>query len=194
MVSFGRKALRPLALRGMDIRGGKPSLQAQGVQRGVDQSGIYLPQSRTAQRVHIFIPTAILHMIQAVFNPPVAAEHSPSNCFGLALAGNSRLVSRYQCSRLTSPVAISTVSFSTIAPLPRAGESPTPPGHSRPVSHQSRFAVFCRLRPAFFLQGLSLQAPPASSPANPSGQCRQHLGLVPLDPHQVVPPGSPVRS
>ena len=38
---------------------GKPSFQAQGVQRGVDQGGVYLTQSRTAQRVDVLIPTAV---------------------------------------------------------------------------------------------------------------------------------------
>ena len=67
MVCVGRKAQGHLP--------GKPSLQTQGVERGVDQGGIYLSQSRTAQGADVFIPTAVLHVLQAVLNPPVAAEH-----------------------------------------------------------------------------------------------------------------------
>ena len=69
MVCIGRKA-QVLARRGMDIRrGNHPSRRrafsavltrvAQGVQRGVDQGGVYLTQSRTAQRVDVLIPTAV---------------------------------------------------------------------------------------------------------------------------------------
>ena len=55
---------------------GKPSLQAQGVQRGVDQAGLHLAQTRTAQRVDVPVPAAVLHVMQAVLNAPVVADHS----------------------------------------------------------------------------------------------------------------------
>ena len=81
---------------------------------GVDQGGVYLPHPRTAQCVDVLIPTAVLHVMQAVLNAPVVAEHLQQflwpHCWEL------RLVSRYQRSRLTSPVAIATLSFSTITP------------------------------------------------------------------------------
>ena len=57
MVCVGRKA-QVLARRGMDIRQ-EPSFQAQGVQPGVDQAGVYLAQTRTAQRVDVLVPTAV---------------------------------------------------------------------------------------------------------------------------------------
>ena len=69
----------------------KPSFQAQGVQRGVDEGGVYLTQSRTAQGVDVLIPTAVLHVVQAVLNPPVVAE--PSKQFLCWTLRNSRGVS-----------------------------------------------------------------------------------------------------
>ena len=54
--------------------GGEPSVQAQGVQPGVHQGGEYLAQPRTPQRVDVLIPTAVLHVMQAVLNTPVLAE------------------------------------------------------------------------------------------------------------------------
>ena len=40
----------------------------------VHQGGEYLAQSRTPQRVDVLIPTAVLHVMQAVLNTPVLAE------------------------------------------------------------------------------------------------------------------------
>ena len=54
--------------------GGEPSVQAQGVQPGVHQGGEYLAQPRTPQGVDVLIPTAVLHVMQAVLNTPVLAE------------------------------------------------------------------------------------------------------------------------
>ena len=82
MVCVGRKA-QVLARRGRDIRAGNhpsrrilpgASFQAQDVQPGVDQGGEYLAQPRTAQRVEVLIPTAVLHVMQAVLNAPVVAK------------------------------------------------------------------------------------------------------------------------
>ena len=55
-------------------RAGKPPCQAQGVQPSADQGGEYLAQPRTAQRVEVLAPTAVLHVMQAVLNLPVVAE------------------------------------------------------------------------------------------------------------------------
>ena len=63
-----------LGSQGHGYPGRKPSFQAQGVQPGVDQGGEYLAQPRTAQRVDVLIPTAVLHVMQAVLNAPVVAE------------------------------------------------------------------------------------------------------------------------
>ena len=54
--------------------GWKPSFQAQGVQSGVDQGGEYFAQPRTAYRMDVFIPAAVLHVMLAVLNAPVVAE------------------------------------------------------------------------------------------------------------------------
>ncbi len=52
----------------------KPSLQAHGVQCGVNQGREYLAQTGTAQGVDVLISTAILHMMVAVLNAPVVSE------------------------------------------------------------------------------------------------------------------------
>ena len=83
MVCVGRKA-QVLARRGRDIRAGNhpsrrilpgASFQAQVVQPGVDEGGEYPAQPGTAQRVEVLIPAAVLHVMQAVLNAPVVAEH-----------------------------------------------------------------------------------------------------------------------
>ena len=65
---------------------GKPSLQAQGVQRGVDPGGVYLPQTWAAQRVDALVPTAILPMTQNVLHAPAVAYH-PQQSPGAAPPG-----------------------------------------------------------------------------------------------------------
>ncbi len=72
-------------IRGQRHPGREPSFQAQGVQPGVDQGGEYLPQPQTAQRVHVLIPAAVLHVMLAVLNAPVVAEE-PEQLLGAALA------------------------------------------------------------------------------------------------------------
>ena len=75
-----------LGSQGQGHPGWKPSFQAQDVQTGVDQGGEYLAQPRTAQRVDVLIPTAVLHVMQAVLNAPVVAEQ-PEQFLRLALPG-----------------------------------------------------------------------------------------------------------
>ena len=69
--SVGR---RSIWLVGAWTLGWEPSLQAQGVQSGVDQGGEYLAQARPAQRVDILIPAGVLHVVLAVLDAPVVAE------------------------------------------------------------------------------------------------------------------------
>ena len=97
-----------------------------------------------------------------------------------------RLVSRYHCSRLTSPVAMSTVSFSSITPCltpekhPRKAppESPTHPGYSLTVPPRSRYAD--SQSPPLF-STLAASGSPSSSPANPPSNNSGHpSGQVPL--------------
>ena len=73
MVCFGRNGTG-LGPQGHGYLGRKPSLKAQGAQPSVDQGGKYLTQPWTAQCVDILIPTAVLHVMQAVLNLPVVAE------------------------------------------------------------------------------------------------------------------------
>lgn len=54
---------------------GKQSLEAQGVESGVHQVGVYLPQAWAAQRVDVLIPTAVPHMMETVLHGPVVAYH-----------------------------------------------------------------------------------------------------------------------
>ena len=96
-----------------------------------------------------------------------------------------RLVSRSRRSRLTSPVAISTLTFSTITPPASPPEIPTPPGYSRPIRHQSKSGAF-RSPPLLFPR-----SPPAAFPTpsavNPSTRAASTVGWFPLIPHQIVP-------
>ncbi len=66
--------------------GRKPSFQTQGVQTDIHQSGKDLTQPRTAQRVPVFIPTAVFHVMQVVLNAPMAAEQ-PEHLTGAAPVG-----------------------------------------------------------------------------------------------------------
>ena len=82
-----------------------------------------------------------------------------------------RLLSKYQCSRLTSPVPMSTLSFSTIA----ACLAPGNPNSSRIYSASASSVQMRRfsITPAFFRQ-----SPPPALPV-PPGQTRRPLPPVP---------------
>ena len=70
--------------------GRKPSFQTQGVQTDIHQSGKDLTQPRTAQRVPVFIPTAVFHVMQVVLNAPMAAPmaaEQPEHLTGAAPVG-----------------------------------------------------------------------------------------------------------
>ena len=85
---------------------------------------------RKAQPVDVLVPTAVLHVMQAVPGPPVVANR-PEQLFGTRRR-DLRPVNRRQHSRLTSPAAMPTLSFSTITDCMAQG-IPSPPGYSRPV-------------------------------------------------------------
>ncbi len=72
MVCVGRKA-QLLARRGMDIRGGNHPSRRRAFSPVLTKAA-KLPQPGTAQRVDVLIPTAVLHVMQAVLNAPVVAE------------------------------------------------------------------------------------------------------------------------
>lgn len=84
MVCVGRKA-QVLARNGMDIWGGKPSFQARAFNLVLTKVPNPSPQPRTAQRVHLLIPAAVLGVILAVLDAPVVSEE-PEQFLGAALA------------------------------------------------------------------------------------------------------------
>ena len=181
MVCVGRKA-QVLARRGMDIRAGNHPSRRRAFRPGVDQGGEYLAQPRTAQRVDVLIPTAVLHVMQAVLNAPVVAEQ-PEQFPWSRTAGNPGWSADTNAPG-SPPRWLGPRSPSPPSPPASPREIPTHPGCSRPAGHRSRCAV-SRSRPLFF-QGLRLRLP-RSLPGKPVGQCRQHRRLIPFDPHQVVP-------
>ena len=83
MVCVGRKA-QVLARKGMDIGAGNHPSRRRAFSPVLTRE--YLAQPRTAQRVDVLIPTAVLHVMQAVLNAPVVAEQ-PEQFLRLALPG-----------------------------------------------------------------------------------------------------------
>ena len=75
MVWMGRKA-QLLARSGMDIPDGNPPSRRRALIPVFTRVANTSPNPRTPQRVDILIPTAVLHVMQAVLNTPVLAEHS----------------------------------------------------------------------------------------------------------------------
>ena len=69
MVCVERKA-QLLARRGMDMETILPGAAFSPVLTKAAK----IPQPGTAQRVDVLIPTAVLHVMQAVLNAPVVAE------------------------------------------------------------------------------------------------------------------------
>ena len=185
MVWVGRKA-QVLAHRGMDIwMGNHPSRRrafSAVLTRVADTSQV--PDGAACGSPHPNCGPS--H--GAGCSPPSSDCGSPVVVLLVRTAGTlrqaqDRLVSRCQCSRLTSPESISTLSFSTIAPAWPRG-IPSRPGCSRPASHRSRYAA-SQLLP-LFVHSLRLRLPEFLC-GKPLGQYAQHLRLVPLDAHQIVP-------
>ena len=73
MVCVERKA-QLLARRGIDIRGGNHPSRRRAFSPVLTKAAKTSPQPGTAQRVDVLIPTAVLHVMQAVLNAPVVAE------------------------------------------------------------------------------------------------------------------------
>ena len=161
---------------------GKPSLQSQGVQRNVDQRGVYLAQPRDGAACGRPHPNCGPSHGAGCSPPPsgcgtleaVPWDHTAGNSGCSADTSAPGSPPRCRCQPSPSPPSLPA--------SPR--EIPTHPGYTQPAHHQSRCAVSrslplffdsLRLRLSQFLQG------------KPVGHCLQYLGLVPLDTHQVVP-------
>ena len=151
---------------------GKPSLQAQGVQRGVDQSGVYLPQSRTAQRVHIL----------------VCDPSHDAGCFqpssGCGTLAATALVSTGESRLQQVPVFPAHLPGGYIhrlllhhRPLPRAGKAQLLPDIAAQclISPDSPLLYYAR-----FFSTVSASGSPSSSPANPSANAASTSGWFPL--------------
>ena len=174
MVCVGRKA-QVLARRGMDIRAGNhPSrrrAQAQGVQTGVDEGGEYLAQPRTAQRVDVLIPTAVLHVMQAVLNAPVVAEQ-PEQFPWSPLPGTQ---AGQQIPTLPAHLPGGYVHALLLhhRPLPRPGKSQLIPDV---VGQQGIGPDAPSLDHARFFPRVSACGSPGPSPANPSVNAASTVG------------------
>ena len=186
MVSVGRKA-QALARRGMDIcRGNHPSRRR--ALSAVLTRVAYISPSPGRRKVWTSSSQLRSFTCCRLFSTLQWLRNTPSSSFGphwpelRLLSNTSAPGSPPRWTGLRSP------SPPSHPASPRG--IPTPPGYSRPVLQHSR-SVFSRSSRLFF-QGLSLRLSRFLT-GKPAGQCRQHLRLVPLDSHQVVPPGSPVR-
>ena len=160
-----------LGSQGHGHPGWKPSFQAQDVQPGVDQGGEYLAQPRTAQRVDVLIPTAVLHVMQAVLNAPVVAEQ-PEQFLRLALPGTQ---AGQQIPTLPAHLPGGYVHALLLhhRPLPRPGKSQLIPD----VVGQYGIAPDApSLDHARFFSRVSACGSPGSSPAKPSVNAASTVG------------------
>ena len=154
---------------------GKPSFQAQGVQRGIDQGGVYLTQFRTAQGVDVLIPTAVLHVVQAVRGAPVVAE--PSKQFLWAAPPGTQAGQQIPALPAHLPGGYVHRLLLHHRPLPRSGKAQLIPdivgqrliGPDAPLLDHTRF--FPRV---------SASGSPSSSTANPSANAASTSGWFPL--------------
>ena len=119
MVSIGQKA-QVLARRGMDILAeNHPSKRRHPVRRWPRWQMLRpAPNVEACTRLHLNCGPS---HDEGILNAPVVAEQ-PEQLVGPHFR-DLRLVSKYQRSLLTCPVAISTVSLLHHSPLPRQGES-----------------------------------------------------------------------
>ena len=159
---------------------GKPALQAQGVQRCIDQAGVYLAQARTVQRVDILIPTAVPHVMHAFLDPPVIPDHPVQ--LSWCAPSETKVGQRVPMPRLTCPVAVSTVSFSTISACLAPGK-PNPSRIKPAPLHRSRCAASqsSPLRSTVSAQALSILPHQTLRPMSPAPP------LVPFDSYQIGP-------
>ena len=183
MVCVGRKA-QVLARRGMDIwRGNHPS-RRRAFSAVLTRSGVYLTKSRTAQRVDVLIPTAVLHVVQAVLNAPVVAE--PSKQFLWSAPPGTQAGQQIPALPAHLPGAYVHRLLLHHRPLPRSGKAQLIPdivGQCLIGPDATRFSI----TPAFFPGSPPVAVPQfrprQSHPPMPPGTS----GWFPLIQHQVVP-------
>ena len=155
--------------------GGKPSFQAQGVQPGVDQGGEYFPQPRTPQRVDVLIPTAVFHVMQAVLNAPVVAEHSKQ--FLRSAPPGTQAGQQIPALPAHLPGGYIHGPLLHHCPLPRPGKSQFLPDIISQFGISPNPAPFDH--PGFF-STVSACGSPSSSAVNPSARAASTAGWFPL--------------
>ena len=174
MVWMGRKA-QLLARRGMDIPDGNPPSKRRAFSPVFHQGGEYLAQPRTPQRVDVLIPTAVLHVMQAVLNTPVLAEHSKQFLWSAPLGTQAGQQIPALPAHLPSGYIHPLLLHHRPLPCPRkpqlipdvAGQQvigPDPP----PLDHTR------------FFSRVSACGSPSSSGANPSASAASTVGWFPL--------------
>ena len=182
MVCVGRKA-QVLALRGMDIRRGNHPSNRRAFSAMLTSVAYTSPNPG---RRSVWTSSSQLRSFTwcRLFSTPQWLRNTRSSSLG-PHRRELRLLSRYQCSRLTSPVPMSTLSFSTIA----ACLAPGNPNSSRIYSASASSVQMRRfsITPAFFRQSPP-SGSPSSSRANPSAIASSTSGWFPL-----IRTGSPVR-
>ena len=186
MVCIGWKA-QLLARRGMDIRGGNHPSRRRALSAVLTRVAYTLPNPG---RRSVWAPHPNCGPSRGA-----GCSQPSSGCGTLEAVPLVRTAGNSGWSADTSapgspPRCLCPPPPSPPSPLASLRESPTHPGCSRPAPHRSRCAA-SRSHP-LFSHGLSLRLSRFLT-GKPAGQCRQHLRLVSLDSHQVVPPGSPVR-
>ena len=174
MVCVGRKA-QVLALRGMDIRRGNHPSNRRAFSAMLTSVAYTSPNPGPAQRVDVLIPTAVLHMVQAVLHPPVVAEHS-KQFLGTTPPGTQ--------AAQQIPVLPAHLPGADVHPLllhhrclPRPGKSQLIPDilSQRIISPDAPFLDHSR-----FFSTVSASGSPSSSRANPSAIASSTSGWFPL--------------
>ena len=191
MVCVGRKA-QALARRGMDIRRGNHPSRRRALSAVLTRVAYTSPSPgrrkvwTSSSQLRSFTCCRLFSTLQWLRN----TQAVPLVRTGLVRTGRNSGCSADTSAPGSPPRWLCSPSPSPPSPLASPRRIPTHPGHSLPVPQHSR-SVFSRSSRLFF-QGVSLRLSRFLT-GKPVGQCRQHLRLVSLDSHQVVPPGSPVR-
>ena len=174
MVCIGRKA-QVLARRGMDIRRGNHPSRRRAFSAVLTRVAYNLTQSRTAQRVNVLIPTAVLHVVQAVLNAPVVAE--PSKQFLWSAPPGTQAGQQIPALPAHLPGGYVHRLLLHHRPLPRSGKAQLIPdivgqcliGPDAPLLDHTRF-----------FSTVSASGSPSSSTANPSANAASTSGWFPL--------------
>ena len=170
MVCVGRKA-QVLARRGMDIRAGNHPSRRRTFRPVLTRVANISPSPGRRSVWTSFIPTAVLHVMQAVLNAPVVAEQ-PEQFLRLALPGTQ---AGQQIPTLPAHLPGGYVHALLLhhRPLPRPGKSQLIPD----VVGQHGIAPDApSLDHARFFSRVSACGSPGSSPAKPSVNAASTVG------------------